>query len=260
MQEDPNHVAIVEVLSIAKGNLTIEKIKALAQENPNLFFDFYEMEDFKAAARDAEERKYMYHFPVHTYMEVRYLMSFSGLSAIVLGEPLNMDLMNVALLIHSDLERGIQIRVIPALGRPSAFNDFEGDTGITHFWILPQHMRLYAPYIDAIDLLDENLVRETALCKAYLSNEPYELSIKYLFKNMDADVLGAFVDEGWVKKRQTCQRRCLMHGPHCHKCEREEQMFNAIKEHPHFLERALNKKEEEDEEAHAYTNLYDTTY
>jgi hypothetical protein len=261
IEENPQHIAIIEILSLSKSNITADKIRQLVDENPNLFFDFYEMDDFKELAAETTNRRYMYHFPVHTYMEIRYLLAFPGLSAIVLGEPLNMDLLNAAQLIRSNQERGIEIRVYPAIGRPTIYNDLGGDTGISHFWILPQHIKLYedAGLIDVIELMDENLARETALCKAYI-NGNYEMSLKYLFKNMDSEVLGSFVDEEWVKKRQSCNRRCLMAGPRCHKCEREEQMFNMLKDNPHFLERALDKKEEAEREAHAYTNLYESSY
>lgn len=233
---------IVEIFDLEENTtLTVNQIHALAVDYSNLFFDFHKFDDFKTIASQFSERKYMYHFPVNTYMDVQYLLEYPGLAAITIEEPLTFDMENVHKVIKEDEERDIQIRVYPAIGRPSRYRDFKGDNGINHFWILPQHLKAYEEYIDIIDLSDRSQSREHALCKLYTTYVPYLLSMKPLFKYVDTNVIGAFVDDDWVKRRLNCKQTCLQKGIHCKMCLNQDRLYNSILEHPELYERFIKQ-------------------
>lgn len=234
---------IVEIYDYdANTDVAPEKIHDLATSFSNLFFDFFKFDDFKFFAGTYEERKYMYHFPVNTYMDVQYLLQYQGLAAITLEEPLTFDLPNVHKAIKWDEERNIQIRVYPAIGKPSRYRDYVGDNGINHFWILPQHLYLYEDYIDVIELTDKSERRERALVNMYSNQIPYLLSIDPLFPGVDSNMMGAFVDEDWVEKRIKCQQTCLQKGIHCGLCLRQDKFFQFCLEHPEDIDQLIKQK------------------
>ena len=232
----PDHIAIIEVLNISAGNLKIEDIHNLVMEYDRLYFDFYILSDFKMIAKIYSEQHYMYHYPVTNWIDLNYLLHFDGLHAITIGEPLVFDLHKVKTLITRSRDN-IQIRVWPTIGRPSMYNDYPGDHGLCHFWILPQHTSLYDPYIDIMDILDEDEERESVLCKYYFNNQPWVLRIEDFFKNMNTQVIGSYVLDSWVEKRLNCGQRCFMPSPTCHYCENQNMMYDLVKAHPEILER-----------------------
>lgn len=237
LQTDYSTDYIVEIFDLDNTDLTAVKIHSLAVDFSNLFFDFHKFDDFKLIASQCDERKYMYHFPVNTYMDVQYLLQYPGLACITIEEPLTFDLDNIHKVIKEDEERDIQIRVYPTIGRPSRYRDYKKDNGINHFWILPQHLNLYEEFIDIIDLSDRSQKREHALCKIYTSNIPYLFTIQPLFKYVDSNVIGAFVDEEWATRRLNCKQTCLQKGVHCMMCLRQDRLYNSILEHPEQYER-----------------------
>lgn len=241
LQNDYKTEFIVEIFDLAKIDLTIERIHDLAVDYSNLFFDFHDFEDFKEVANRYDERKYMYHFPVNTYMDVQYLLQFPGLCAITLEEPLTFDFPNITKTIKDDEERDIQIRIWPHIGRPTRYNDYIGDNGINHFWILPQHLKFYENYVDVIEILDKNEKREHALCGIYLNKVPYLLGLKPLFKNVDSKMIGACIDEAWPERRLSCRQTCLQKGIHCTLCLRENRYYDFALEHPEDFERFMKQ-------------------
>ena len=149
MEEHPDSIIIIELLDIDNTNLSSEEIHRLAIEYPNLYFDFYKMSEFRIMSNQYTEQKYMYHYPITSWVELNYILHFPGLHAITIGEPLIFDIQKVRTLVDKSREN-IQLRAHPAIGRPSMYNDFPGDTGLCHFWVLPQHCSIYDPYIDRV--------------------------------------------------------------------------------------------------------------
>lgn len=242
LESDYHTIYIIEIPDMeTQEELTFEQIHDLAKDYSNLFFDFHKFEDFQYAASESNERKYMYHFPVNTYMDIQYLLQYPGLAAITLEEPLTFDMERVHKTIKEDEERNIQIRIYPAIGKPSRYLDYKGDNGINHFWVLPQHIKLYEPYVDVIDIIDKSETREHALVSLYTNPLPYIVAIKPFFKNVDSKVIGAFVDEDWAMKRLNCQQTCLHKGIHCTFCLRQDSFFNFILEHPERAEQLAKR-------------------
>ena len=239
LQNDYERNYIVEIKDITHTDLSLEQIHDLAVAYSNLFFDFYKFEDFKTFAEECSERKYMYHYPVNTYMDIQYLLQFQGLAAITIEEPLTFDLPQVSQTIKYDEERDIQIRVWPTVGRPSRYIGYKGDNGINHFWILPQHMYLYEPYIDVVEIIDKNQSRERALCEVYLSDTPYVLGLYPLIKYMDSTIIGNFIDPKWIEQRLNCKQICLRNGTTCHRCMHEDKMYEFCKTHPELINKYI---------------------
>lgn len=235
MEEHPDSIVIIELLDIDNTNLSSEEIHRLATEHSNLYFDFYKMSEFRIMSNQYTEQKYMYHYPITSWIDLNYILHFPGLHAITIGEPLIFDIQRVRTLVDKSREN-IQLRAYPTIGRPNMYNDFPGDTGLCHFWVLPQHCSIYDSYIDIFDILDSDADREKVLCDYYINGTAWLFGIDNFFKNMDTNIVGNYVLDSWAEKRLNCGQRCFMPSPTCHYCEDQDMMYDLIRAHPEILQ------------------------
>ena len=104
----------------------------------------------------------------------------------------------------------------------------QNDNGAHHFWILPQHLYLYENYIDVIDLIDDNIVRETGLINAYTSTLPYNAHLSTLIQGLNSDIGAGFIDETFVNSRLNCGQYCMKNKNSCHRCDQYIKMYDVI--------------------------------
>ena len=236
LEENPDKSAIIEVLDIVEANLSPEKIYALTEENPRLFFDFYRMDDYGLVAAKAAKPQFYYHYPASSYAAIHYIMSMPGAAGITIMEPLTFDMDRVrdAILSYAREEDKYKptIRMVPYIGMPLDFAgivDQEKETGINHFWVLPQHIHLYEDYVDYIDIMAGKEQREHLLVRNYLAGT-YLMPINVLFNNVFTDLTGNFVEEEWAKKRMNCRQTCMIDGwRRCTYCQQQDQMYHLLK-------------------------------
>ena len=236
IEENLNTDAIIEIADLALTNLKEEQIYNLVKEHEHMYIDFYKLEDLKRLHNLYPIKRYMYHYPITSWIDLNYLLHFDSICAITIGEPLIFDLKAVKTLI-SRIDNTIQLRAWPSIGRPSKYNDYPGNHGLCHFWVLPQHVSLYDDYIDIFDILDENVDREKVLCDYYCNARPWFLCLSNFFKNMDTNVDGYYVDDEWIEKRLNCGQRCFRPSPTCYHCEDHHMLYDLMKAHPEILER-----------------------
>ena len=217
--EHPGKTYIVEVLDVKNQNFPVEKLLSLMQEQKNLVVDCYQRADF-LAMHQVHMPRIMYHYPVNTYNDLWWLLQFNPY-AITISEPLTFDLPTVRKCIDAQTKPNeyIQVRVMPALGRPSSWTMFAlTDTGMRHFWITPQTIHIYEPYIDVLDLYDADQQREAQLVKLYNAGEcQWDMSV--LLKNCGCALPASMVDDEWVERRLTCGQRCMQLNRNCHYCD-----------------------------------------
>ena len=76
---------------------------------------------------------------------------------------------------------------------------------IQHFFLLPQHTSVYT-HIDVLDLLDDNITRETALIDTY-AKPAYNFKLKHLIPSIDSEITGAYIDDAFAAKRTNCGQK-----------------------------------------------------
>lgn len=196
------------------------------QESFNFIYDFYDIEDMIAYAKqsDPAQHKYMYHFPVQTWNVVQMLMGYK-VSDMVIGEPLTFNRREVTQYIRN---KGVRIHAIPHRGKNHLTMDLD-IPGIKSFWILPQHMSLYEGFIDVLELLDNNVTRESALIDVYIK-QSYDYAMNLLIPTIETDMVGSFWQDNQVEPRLYCQQRCMKSNKLCHHCELIMQMYNTLKQ------------------------------
>ena len=230
----PDKTYILEILDYNKSGITKEKLDSLINELPNIVVDCYDMIDFLKLAVQ-HPNKVMYHYPCATFNDIRYVLHVKPY-AVTIGEPLSFDLIRVRQMLR---DTDVKVRVLPAIGRPSTWNIYKSeDNGINHFWITPNTLEYYEPYIDVIDLYDEDPEREKALVKIYKSGE-CDWPLAVLLKNCEASVGAYMIDDQWVMPRLECRQMCMQNK--CHLCDRTAAAINTV------LYEHVRKKEDHSE-------------
>lgn len=217
---------IIEFLDLHADHIpTIEKLHKLHQEQPNIYYDFYNLHDLVEYSRAFERQVdyIMYHQPALTWGLVQILLYYK-VCDIVISEPLTFNM--------NELEKNVhpyaRIRIRPYIAKPEIARGIETDSGIHHFWVLPQHMHFYEPYVDVIDLLDDNIVRETALVSIYTSNKEFSARLDTLIEGVECGIGASFIDDKFVQRRLTCGQSCLKNSNYCHYCDQYVKMYDVI--------------------------------
>lgn len=218
---------IIEVLELHEEHVpSISKLHQLHQEHTNISYDFYNLYDLIEYSRAYERQAnyIMYHQPALTWGLVQILLYYN-VSDIVIGEPLTFNVTELEKNIHS---KNVKLRIRPHLAKTKIARGIETDCGIHHFWVLPQHVKFYEQYIDVLDLLDDNVARETALVNAYTCGEDYEGRLDTLVEGVETEVGAAFIDDKFVQRRLTCGQNCLKNSNYCHFCDQYIKMYDVI--------------------------------
>lgn len=217
---------IVEVPSLTANKIpSVEKLFKLQQETENLILDFYELQDLAKYSKTTGSRHIMYHYPAVTWAMIQILMYYK-VSDIYIGEPLVFDLPAVGEYIK---DRGVIVRVCPHRVKTEFTKNIETDLGIRHFFILPQDAAWYEKYIDVLELVDHNVVREEALVNTYTADKPYVHALDYLIENIGSELPAGVVDERWRNRRLRCQQKCLKDPKECDFCLKHMNLFEAVK-------------------------------
>lgn len=222
----PDKKIIIEIFSLDDKKLpSIEKLYALQQERTNIYYDFYILSDLVRYSKENNRnpRHIMFHQPATTWGLVQILMYYN-VSDIAIDEPLTFNMSEIGMNIRS---KGIAIRVRPNVAKNSYEKEMENDTGIIHFWVLPQHLYLYEDYIDVIDIIDNNSERETALVNIYLQ-DTYESSLGLLIDGITVDIGASFIDDKFVIRRLSCGQNCMKNDNYCHYCSTMMRMYDMI--------------------------------
>lgn len=220
---------IIEILDLSSCGLNIEKLCAIAVEYENLVYDCYSLDDLIILI-DKIPHKCFYHFPINTYNMLYFCLQYP-VTDICLGEPLTFDLPQVCDSIKQANSQ-LNIRVQPAVGRPELFNNIAAyDNGIQHFWILPQHMSFFEPYIDVLDLIDNNAEREKTLVELFI-RQNYTRELKYYLRNSESEMLADLVTNEFVQRRIKCRQICMQNHDNtkCHYCMAEEALYRRLRE------------------------------
>ena len=245
IEERPTMIPIIEILSLKESNIKAQKLEQICAENPSIVIDCYKIEDLHELRKFTKIKNLMYHYPVTTYNDIYFLMQDKPY-AVSIAEPLTFEMPKVRKAVDSfgneDYEP--QIRVHPAIGKPTEWARVEDDNGIKHFWILPGNLNIYEPYVDTLDLYDKDSDREHALVELY-SKRQSTMPIGVIVKNCSSSTLANMVDDDMAKRRLTCGQACMRNA--CTYCVMFEKVAQLA--HPSHKEYDLKNQEK-------YDNIY----
>jgi len=225
-QDNPERIIIIEILNLAQSNISTKRLQEFAAELPNLVYDCYSMEDYVFLHKQNFQH-IMYHYPITTYNELWAILQLSPYGVLI-GEPLTFELPTVRKILDQN-NTYVQLRVVPHIGRPTAWAHLrDQDNGIKHFWITPQMLHIYEPYVDVLELYDAKVERENALVNIYHKGD-YVFGLNSLLRNCESEILCPMITEEISKKRINCGQHCMRLPSNCHYCDRIEAIIHLSK-------------------------------
>lgn len=135
-----------------------------------------------------------------------------GVSEMYISGELGFKLDEVSKILHKNQ---VKIRAFPNIAQI----EWKLDNNLKAFYIRPEDIELYEQYIDTVDFYCETKEQEEVYYKVYAIDKKWSKSLKFLIKNLTADIEGVFVTPAFAEKRIRCGQECLLGGK-CRICER----------------------------------------
>lgn len=210
----------------------------LITKYPQLRLVFYQLTDlynYIETEPDKAHGNYYFNYPADNYNMLNTLLQI-GVSDIVLDEPLVFDIERVRnYIFNKTSNQDLRIHIRPYLGKPGWMP--EKESIIHHFWVLPQDIDLYEPYVDVVDLFAISGAREAKLIEDYCIKHETETVLGALVENRcveDLKMPAAMITEDLVLDRLDCRQICMSTYPQrCHKCDLQYIAFKVIDEMHH---------------------------
>ena len=205
------------ILELPYGGEIEEKNWKLYQER---FADFQIALNDLAQYQELNDKgiKWYWAFVATTYTEVRKLLTL-GASQILIGPPLTFDLGNLKKIVQD-----VNLRTVSDLANLPYFPD-TGDMNLTGFWIRPEDISKYEPYISTIQF--SAIEKEESLLKIYKKNQEWPGNLNLLISGLNYSVDNKFISDTFTDRRINCGQRCK-NGRSCGHCLMEAVAANTF--------------------------------
>lgn len=210
-------------------NNRIEVFKNIATENPDLDFVLILQSLKKSAAA-----KEIYNIIVNCGVPIKYFFfamvgNWDTLwgyikynpSDMYIVESLGFEIDKVAKVLH---DKNIKIRTFANVAQ-SPWKEIDP---LRKFFIRPEDIQLYDPYIDVIEFFGRHNSIET-LYKIYAKDKQWFGPLNELILDFDSDIDNRFIIPHFGLYRLKCGKRCLK-GDKCKICDATYQLSNTLKE------------------------------
>ena len=184
-----------------------KKLADFLQNYPNLYGMF---SDLQAMKEVSVPYKVFWSRPVTDWKSVRDLVNLQ-VAYITLSGPLLFGLPET----RANIPREIGIRV-PL---------WQGQSSVMDFWILPEQIPQYEPYIDILVIEDEVFKAPDYILKLYREQKEFKLPVNLIWDTMPKIEFGKITGK-WTLRRMTCGERCLINENKCHYCDMKVRFNN----------------------------------
>ena len=209
---------IIESINIDNfDEFEVNKINLIHEAMPEAqlyvcLYNYSKMEVIKPdikARMDALKLPWFSGLFAHTWDQLHYLISL-GVSDIYVVEDLCFELPAVAKECH---KYNIRVRVIPNVAQSS----INASAPLKKFFIRPEDIDIYEPYIDTIEFWGE-LRQQDVYYKIYHDKKEWYGNLKEIIFSFDLDFDNRCVLPIFGKSRLDCGKKCLK-GGHCCICD-----------------------------------------
>ena len=149
----------------------------------------------------------------------------SGASDVYVGGNLGFEIKDISRIAH---QRGIKIRVYPN----KCQTNWIGTPDIKTFFIRPEDVPSYEPYIDVMEIWAETLAEKQNIdiyYKIYAIDKEWYGDLKEFLIDWNSNLDNRFIIPQFAEARLNCKKRCLKGHP-CHVCERIIDISKKLKE------------------------------
>lgn len=122
---------------------------------------------------------------------------------------------NIKALAEHYHELGVRVRVLPNVAQSSASNTKVLET-YKYFFIRPEDMEMYSPYIDTIEFFGD-IHNQDTFYDIYFNKKKWEDDLTYLIAGLRTPLLGNTIppDGYYAKRRLNCRKECYR----CEACD-----------------------------------------
>lgn len=238
---NPGDKSLVDFIELHKEQriiIFIENNLFLTKENFELFKSLYELYKnivikFTHYQEDMIEEILQYNFPfffgdrVNNWDTLIGLISL-GVSDVYVVEELCFEIDKVAEVAHSE---GVNIRVFPNVAQ-SAWKDSDG---ITKFFIRPEDVYLYEPYVDVLEFFNSKK-RENTLYKIYAIEKKWFGQLNELIIGLNDDIDSRYILPEFALHRIFCGKKCIKTGK-CRICHKIKTLSHTLKDNNYIIKK-----------------------
>ena len=210
-------------------NNEIENIKNYKKENENLKIYIKIKEIYSSLIDSLKMAGIPYFIDIYAFTwDIFWGLVNLGVSDIYITEDLGFELDKVADAAHS---RNIQIRAFPNIAQ----SHWASTEGIKQFFIRPEDVVEYEPFIDVLEFYGEKTDADI-FYSIYAEDKQWYGPLNEIIIGLNSGLDGRFIWPDFGKHRTSCQKRCNK-GGNCNICYRVEELGKMLEEHDYFLEK-----------------------
>lgn len=202
----------IDLEDFLKDNLKI--LKETREKHKNIAIKLNCVTQLKfAETLKEEEFNYFYDLMVDTWDKLAAAVTL-GVSDVYICNEFAFSLKEIAKYCHS---RNIRIRVYPNVAQTS-FKEIEGRNPLTKFFIRPEDIPFYEPYIDVLEFFVDQLDKQDVLYDIY-KNQRWQGNLSILILGLSENELFNYnILPDFGENRVSCDKRCCLNK--CHICDR----------------------------------------
>lgn len=226
----------IENLEDFKNTNEIEKIIAIQKKYPevNLALKLNDLDEDFISLLKKENIKFFMNTFVNNWDVFCGLIEL-GVCDIYLVENMCFELDKCSEIAHN---KNINIRVFPNVAQ-SAWKE---SCVIKKFFIRPEDIIQYEPYVDTIEFLG-NIEKENVLLEIYKDNKEWFGPLYELISGLDQDIDSRYIIPLFAENRIKCGKRCLK-GANCNMCNTIVELSKTLKDRNLIV---TNVKNDEDD-------------
>jgi len=171
-------------------------------------------EEIGVILNEYPEANFYFNIRVNDWDRVVGLIDY-GVSDIYIVEGLGFELDKISTIAHKNK---VQIRVFPNVAQ-SSWKELDD---LRKFWIRPEDIEFYNPYIDVCEFFDDNK-NSDLLYSIYKKDKKWFGDLKEIIIGLKDTFDSRYIVPRFVKKRVKCGRECLK-GGNCQMCDRIKEL------------------------------------
>ena len=169
---------------------------------------------------------YFFSTSITTWDQLHYYLNL-GASDVYVTEDLGFDIEAVARTVH---EHNAIVRVYPNVAQSS----IKETPGLRKFFIRPEDVELYAPYIDVFEFWGE-ISRQDTLFHIYSNLKKWFGNLNELILDLNYDIDSRSILPIFSAFRVKCRKDCLRGAKKCHICDAIDNLSKTLSENNYIF-------------------------
>ena len=192
-------------------------LEDLAKKFPNLYFEL-SINFLDDIVEKKPKFNYFFDILVNNWDTFIGLI-YKGITDIYIVENMGFELDKIAEMAHKE---NISIRTFPNVAQSA----WKGIVSLKKFFIRPEDVEVYEPYVDTFEFFGDDSRLETYY-KIYAKDKKWFGLLKELIIDFNSDIDNKYVIPRFAEKRISCGKKCFKGGK-CSRCNRIQELSESL--------------------------------